>query len=517
MSVIKTKNVGDPNDSYQSLIDNWRVTRAFCQGTSAVKAYDSHISHGNNILIPFSTSMDAEQYNFFKQEAELPGIVSEFQKMLVGGLLRKPPVMEFKKSIPEEAVEWIKNHFSKDDLSIMSFLADALDEEITTSRCWIRLDFPKVSDPESKTNKDFKELKPYPIIYKAESVINWRTGVDSRGRQVLDRIIIKGYIEDYSKNEFHPDLVGLVEVHELVEGKYKIRIFKESSSPPQRPVVSGSVVQINGNATYEEQDPVEFKINNEEIDFIPFWPLNGSIEACEPFLMNLVDKERALYNKISRRNHLLYGACTYTPYVAGDLDEEKFDTIVKSGLGSWLNIPDNCKLDVLKTPTDALSDMDRAIVSSIEEMAKLGVRMLSPESAQSGVALQLRNASQNARLGSLSSKVSAVMADIITTMLSWQYDKEIGVSDIEFKLSEDFDNTPLGADWLRLATEWYEKSLIPRTAWLSLLKRNDMISADYDDNVGRSEINSGDNLIEREVGYSEKLRKEGLKLVGNER
>jgi len=60
--------------------------------------------------------------------------------------------------------------------------------------------------------------------------------------------------------------------------------------------------------------------------------------------------------------------------------------------------------------------------------------------------------------------------------------------DVEFTLSADFDPVPLGADWLRLMTEIYEKNLIPRTAWIALLKGNDLLPHDYDDEKGREEM-----------------------------
>jgi hypothetical protein len=79
-------------------------------------------------------------------------------------------------------------------------------------------------------------------------------------------------------------------------------------------------------------------------------------------------------------------------------------------------------------------------------------------------------------------------------MLNWRYDLELKNSDIQFELSADFNPTPLGADWLRLATEWYEKGLIPRSVWIQMLKQNDMISPDYNDDEAKKEINS-DELI----------------------
>jgi hypothetical protein len=86
------------------------------------------------------------------------------------------------------------------------------------------------------------------------------------------------------------------------------------------------------------------------------------------------------------------------------------------------------------------------------------------------------------------------MSDIIAFMLNWRYDLQLVSSDIEFSLSADFNPTPLGADWLRLVTEWYQNGLIPRSVWLMVLKQNDMIAPDYNDEDGKLEIN-GDEMV----------------------
>jgi len=79
-------------------------------------------------------------------------------------------------------------------------------------------------------------------------------------------------------------------------------------------------------------------------------------------------------------------------------------------------------------------------------------------------------------------------------MVNWRYNLEVSVQDIEFVLSTDFDPAPLGSDWLRLATEWYQNGLIPRSVWVQLLKQNDMIDSEYDDEAAIKEINN-DQLI----------------------
>lgn len=497
------KTVADPNASYESLKPLWNRSRAVCSGERFVKDLDSmiDIQSFNNLLIPFSPSMSQAQYNFYKAEAELPGIVSQFSKMIVGGLLRKQPVLKLPGDIEKEATNWILNEFGRDGSPMSAFLDSALWEEIQSSRAWVFVDYPSIENAENLTQEELDQYKPYPVLHKAEDIINWRVRTNKYGRAVLDRVIVRNFSESYETNEFHPTLKDTVWVHELNEsGYYQVRIFQREDNTTNVPVVSGQT-QLNPSVNkpiFRFIRVIEnIRANDKPLTSIPAWPLNGSIDALEPILSPIIDKEVALYNKISRRNHLLYGAATYTPVIASDMTEEDFEEIVSGGLGTWIRLRQGDTATVLETPTDALQDMEKSIASAIEEMAKMGIRMLSPETAQSGIALEIRNASQNAQLGTLNNKVSNTMKQVICFMLNWKYDKQYMPSDIEFSLSSDFNPIPLGADWLRLATEWYQLGLIPRSIWLQMLKHNDMIPPDYDDEEGKLEINS-DDVIDKD-------------------
>jgi hypothetical protein len=507
------KTVADPNDAYESMRSLWARSRAVCSGERYVKDFDGHVDTigFTNLLIPFSPSMTTQQYTFYRAEAELPGITAQFGKMLVGGLLRKKPTLSLPADAPAEASDWILNQFGKDDGPITAFLDQALWEEVQTSRAWVFVDYPDVGESEMSP-EEAARYKPYPVLHKAEAVVNWRVRSDEYGKTMLDRVIVRGHVEDYSANEFHPALRGVVWVHELnPEGQYQIREFQERAAAPNTTVIAGQRMTDYGKHTsvFEHVKTVIPKAHDLTLESIPAWPLNGSLDLVEPLLSSIIDKEVALYNKVSRRNHLLYGASTYTPVITSDMLDEEFQNIVDSGLGSWIRLRPGDTATVLETPTAALADMDRAIESGIEEMAKLGIRMLSPESAQSGVALEIRNAAQTAQLGTLNNKISATMSQVIAFMLNWRYDTAYTPSDVSFSLSADFNPIPLGADWLRLATEWYEKGLIPRTIWLSMLKQNDMIPPEYDDQKGQEEINSDQLLVPQgSDAFAENLKRE---------
>jgi hypothetical protein len=503
-----TKSVADASAAYDSLKPLWIKSRAACRGERFVKDYDAILlPMGDNLLIPFSPSMSQAQYNFYKAEAEWPGITSQFAKMLVGGLLRKQPTLKLPDGIPEEAHSWIINEFGKDDSPLTSFMDEALWEEVQTSRAWVFIDYPKVDG--DLTLEEREEIKPYPILHMSEAIVNTRTSTNEYGRTVLNRVVVRGFTEEYDEGdyEFHPKYTDTVWVHELNEGGYyQVRIYKSKAVTNDVNVQNGDKqVNTENKAVFILDETINVVYNGEPLTMIPAWPLNGNIEAGEPLLTAIVDKEVSLYNKLSRRNHLLYGAATYTPYIAADISDEAFQAIVDGGLGTWIKLPHEGKADILKTPTEALQDMEKAIAAAIEEMAKLGIRMLTPETDQSGVALEIRNAAQTAQLGSLNNKICNTMRQIIAFMINWRYDKDIKAGDIEFALSTDFNPMPVGADWLRLATEWYQGGLIPRSIWIAMLKHNEMVAPDYDDKEGLKEINADEIIVTPAQAHNDKF------------
>jgi hypothetical protein len=508
------KTVADPCAAYESVLPLWQRSRAACSGERYVKSLDGLIGL-NNLLLPFSPSMSQEQYTFFRNEAEWPGVTTLFAKTIVGGLLRKQPVLTLPEGVPQEAQDWILNQFAQDDAPLTSFMDAALWEELQ-AKAWVFVDYPQISEADlaNMTAEEMLAYKPYPVLQAAESVINWKESTNAAGKKMLSKILVRGMRESFEENEFHPTFVESVWVHELdTTGHYQIRVFEKKSPTGDVPVISGqrvTSVRDKGVLFVETDSIVTPMMNGERLSFIPAWPLNGVIGVSDPMLAAFIDKEVALYNKISRRNHLLLGAATYTPVISSDMSDKSFDEIVNKGLGSWIKVGENDKVSVLDTPTAALIDMDRAIASGFEELAKMGIRMLTPEVEQSGIALQLRNASQTAQLSSLNMKSSNTLRQVIVTMLNWRYGLELSTEDVTFTLSSDFLASQSGPDWLRLATEWYETGKIPRSAWLHLLKQNDMLSPDYDDEEGQQEITEDLDLINgrENTAYADKLKLE---------
>ena len=508
------KGPGVPCDTYQSQINEWKRNRAVIQGPSYTKDYDT-VPTSDNLLLPFNPTMTQEQYDFYKAEAEVPGVSSEFVKMIIGGLLRKQPLLELPESVPAEAKDWILNDIGSGNESLISFLSSALWEELQTSRAWIQIDYPVV-DLNNLTPEQRKKVKPYPIIHNAENVINWSSSADAiTGEVKLDMLVTRYFTSKYNPDSpLHPIYEDTVDVHRLDEnGLYVIDTYtKNTSATPS--YIDGGV-----NYNFSEGGDNDFEltgtntnlfINGKRMDFIPFYPFNGSVELLDPIMTPIVNREISLYNKISRRNHLLYLSATYTPVVKSDsLTEQEKDQLVRQGLGTWLFVNKEDSIETLETPTAALKDMESAIKGAYDELTRIGIKMLSLEpnnSDQSGVALQIRNAAQNAALSTLNAKVSESMRKIIKHLVMWRYDIQLDDSEIRFNLSSDLTPSPVGADWMRLITEWYQGGLIPRSTFIEIAKNNDVLPTDYDDVTGQDEISQDDNIISPRESFNAEMK-----------
>jgi len=459
-------DVSTPTEAYDKASPLWEKCRAVCGGEDEVKDHDGIAQASDNFLIPFSPTMDQDQFDFLKREAELPGVVSEFKALLIGALLRREPEITIP-GVTDECINWIKNEFGVDGSPLVSYMNSLLEEELESTYGW--------------TFVDYSSGVPFPVLYPAESIINVR-----KTNSILTQVVVSLYEEfPDPEDEFHPKFEQVLFVHELVNGQYQIRRF----------------IKEDGEWVSSYLEPV--LKDDKPLDFIPLWPNSGEIEPVKPFLLTLVNKEIALYNKITRRNHLMYGAATFTPYTIGVTSEEEQKKIAKAGLGSWLHLPENAKLDVLKAPSDALADLDRSIASGFEEMAKLGVRMLSPETAQSGTALNIRNASQSAKIGTLNTRVGVIVRQVIAFMVNWRYGLNITYDQIKFDLQSDFTSYTGDEAWLRLLTEWYENNLIPRSVWIRILKSAEKLPDDYNDETGQIEMAKQENMGGK--SYTERL------------
>lgn len=508
-TIVETsaRRLGDPNTLYASTAITWRKNRAMAAGHEAVKQYDEWLDYTfkDNILIPVSTSMTQQQYDWLKLEGEFPGLTALYKDTLIAAMLKKDPEIEFPEDMPEERQqeiwEWFRNNFAEDGGPFVSEMFETLNEEMTTGRAWWYLNYPENT-----------ELKPYPVLIRAEHIINWETGRHPiTGEQCLMTLVVRYYKPESrfkpTDENPQPNIVDYVDVHRITDrGDYELIRYEGQQWIEGSRIVNGQVFanyDINGRQNvlrtnvwkeYARTRPLK---KGEVQTKLPFQPINGEVKPKGTVLQSMFDQEASLYNKLTRRNHLLYGTTTYTPVIKSDMTDEDVEKLTQSGLGSWLRVRADEDIDILAAPYEALESQDRAIDQTISTMTKLGLTLLDPNinSEVSGTALAIRNAPQHFRIGMLNEIVSSVVKIVLVDFINYMYDTNYEVTDFSFTMSPDFDPTPQGEKFLRLIGEYYQSGLIDRETFVHQLRVNNIVTNDYNDEEALKRISEDELTI----------------------
>ena len=479
-------SVGDPNRVYDSLAPHYRVNKAVVGGASEVKKLDrSVMSDGSNLLLPFSPAMTAASYDWYKNLSEFPGFTDQYTQVLVSGLVRKDPALTIEGvDDSEERLDWILNDFTRDGNSLDGFLKMALKEEMTTSRAFIQVNYPASGD---------RKLA-YPTLIYGEQVINWR----ATDNQLSLLVVKKNVLVDYSEAEisnnaqlvYHQKNVERVYVHRLNEGLYEVREYRHSSEDNVMPkgIVDGR--PDDASSPYSGTDWIlhaveeNIRIGSERLDFLPLFPLNGEVEPKVPLISHMIERELTLYNLLSRSNYLLYNSAAYTPIFYGDFSEDQATLVEERGIGRMLFLPEGARAEILSSPIEALDSYLNRIQQTVEDMAKLGARIINAElqTHQSGTAVNSARAPQVSQLSSLSGSVSSQLRKVIVLMIRWSYPGETPV--VDFKLSPDYEDDVLGVEWARLFGEWYDKGIFPEGYFTRFLRNEGVLRVDDTEPLG---------------------------------
>ena len=276
MALVKTaantfkRGVETPSASYMSMKPLLKKARAVLQGEAHSKAHDEYVERDySNLLLPFSPSMTQQQYDFYKSEAELPGLTTQYARVLISALLRKQSQLTLPEELGEDAYNWITKDMTLDGASLFNFLDAAIWEELQTSRAWVYIDRPTVSDNELEmmTPEERMTISPYPVLIKAENVINVQVKTHPVTRiKTLTRWVTHYITEEYDNdNPWHPNYIDTVCDHYLDEqGMLVLDYYRKESGSHQVSAINGVIEQEyedsadGGFVLYDTVYPMKF-------------------------------------------------------------------------------------------------------------------------------------------------------------------------------------------------------------------------------------------------------------------
>ena len=296
------------NPEYDKLAPKWQRCRDAAAGQDAVH-------EAGELYLPKLKDQEWDDYCAYKTRAGFFNATWRTIAGLQGMLFRKPPVIEVPASVKP-----LLASITESAQPIQIFALEIVEECLTVGRAGILVDYPVVAE-EGATQADaiLRNLRPTMSLYETESIVNWKEETLT-SQKILTRVILK---EDRATpdpdDEFAEKCGTIYRVLDLLDGKYRTRIFVPASE--------------NGEQFIQEGEDLFPKMNNLPLKFIPFYFLGvDDAEACpdDPPLIDLVDVNLSHYRTNADYEH----GCHFTGLPTGWITGHNMEVGEKIYLGS---------------------------------------------------------------------------------------------------------------------------------------------------------------------------------------
>lgn len=408
------KDPSQTHPQYDEFLPVWSMCRDSVTGQRA-------ISKGGVKYLPKLSGQKAESYKSYKERALYFGAAGRTVDGMAGLIFRKPPTINLPK-----ALEQYQSDIDMKGTTLEGFARDCVDEALVVGRFGVMIDYPPTSpDRGVMTIEEARQYgqRPYLTMYKAESIINWRTGRYANRNVLLNVLLVENFEEENQIREL------------FFDGFYGQRIWRTDENDKW--------------AIAQEFYPTK---NGNKIGEIPFYfcgKKEGWVDVQDPPIEQLAYINIAHYRNSADLENAVHVAGQPTPWVNGITDPASIPSI-HLGSGTFLKLPPDAEAGFLQCGADGVGALREVMADKIAQMAALGARMLSPEKAQAETAesQQIKRGGENSVLASIAGAVEIVIEASLRFMADW-----VGANreEAEFELNKDYLPSPMDSAMLR---EW---------------------------------------------------------------
>lgn len=438
-------SVKNQHADYSAMASRWKMCRDASEGEHAVH-------EAGELYLPKLSEEKPESYNLRRSMTPWFNATWRTISGLRGMMFRKPPVIE----VPTALDEAIKD-IDLAGTTLQGLAQDVAIEALTVGRVGLLVDYPVEANP-GMTRLDAERLKLRASIamYKTESIINWREK-RVNGSKVLNMVVLTENAELPADNEFEIVIEERYRVLDLIDGKYRQRVFK---------------VDKNGR---DEQigDDMFPLMGNKPLDYIPFVFIGvdcagPKVEA--PPLIDLVTMNFKHYGQATSYERGCFFSGLPSLFISGHNDP---DTKIYIG-GSMANIlpqPDS-KAYFVEVQSE-FNALRTNLLDKQQAMAVLGARMLESQKAgvESGDAIARRQTGEESLLSCMSQTISMGVTVALQWLTAWE-----GVDgDVKVELNRDFLPASMDAQTLTAMVSTWQSGGISYETLFNNLKAGEII------------------------------------------
>lgn len=446
-------NIKTPHKEYQDMLDRWELCNAAYEG-------EHGIHEAGETYLP---RLHEESDKAYQARLKMTPFFNAFYRTIVGlkGMLfRKAPLIEVPPSIAD-----MMDDIDLAGMSLQALAQEVADEVLTLGRVGLLVDYPQTLEGATRADAAALNYRPMIKMYGAKAIYNWRTDYIN-GANVLSRVQLEEEEEIIdAENEFKTKSEKRYRVLDLIDGKYRQRLFKHSSEAG----AIGEAVQIG-----EDIYPM---MNGTTMDFIPFVFINADsigVEVEAPPLIDLATTNLHHYMQATSYERGCFFSGLPTMFVSGVSEDDGYEIAIGGALANLLPRPDS------KAYYVEVAGEFAALRTNLEdkkrEMAVLGARML--EQQKSGVEAAETIARRQSGEESVLAAMSTTISEGISRALQWFSDWAGAGGEAYIRLNTDFLPAGMsGQDMTALIGAWQSGAISAQTLHANL-KAGEIIADD---------------------------------------
>lgn len=426
-------------------------------------------AHADKYMEAGEAKKKAANYPEFTKRALYLGVTGRTRSTLVGAACNKPA--KFDGDLPAQ-LEYFKNDFDGQGMSIDQFATRMIFDIITTGRRGSIVEFPVIGEGLSKEDEDRLGVHPYSQAYNALSIINWEENIDG-----ISMVVVKECeYQSRDGSRFERELVEKYKSFTLVDGIYTAEDWDES----------GDLVG----------EPIEPKILGKKQSKIPFY-FTGSEDnkACIDTipLYSIAKTNIGHWRNSASYEENLYNYAAATLVVMSSMGNDDFKDanpgglLVGAGNGVKLEQGDDAKL----LQIEAATGVSEAMKTKLADMVAIGASLITQQGVnETATAAKIAASGEKSVLSTIVDNVEDTMNDMID-----QHCAYYNISNPpKYVMNRQFFDSDLSAQDLMAINVLYEAGHIAQADVRSKLKSSSILDADRTDKMIDDE-NASANIL----------------------
>jgi hypothetical protein len=454
--------VNTPCAEYENWRERWKTVRTVVEGEDAIQK-------SGEWALPRPSGQSDEDYNEYLRRARFFDVVSRTCDSFHGLIFNKEPTQTGNGNAEFDAS--LKN-VDGTGKSLRKFADDVIYDVLQTYWGGILVDFPRVAPEQTQADAP---RNAYLKWYTAESVINWQREVRN-GKLVTTMVVLR---EDEKRGKNND--IFIIEITE----RYRVLMLDENGKYIQRIYVKDK------NGGFENYEVIEPLMNEEPLDFIPFWfcPFE---EPSKSILLGMSYESIGMYQDMADYKNSLHYTCIPTPVVENmptPVDEKTGkEKIIRLGSKEMQFFcyedhqgNSNVHVKYLAYEGTSLNQVAASIDSALYRIALLGARALGADKKgiESAETVRLYRSSENGVLSAVTMAMSAQFTGAMKFKAMWSSISEDVFQDWFYNLNTDYDVMDANADMINTLITARSGGDVPRYAIYSVLREAKRIPAEW--------------------------------------